>query len=38
MGADDDVDCAFGEPFLHRGELFARNQPRGLRDLERIVL
>ncbi len=35
MGADDDVDRAVGKAFLHRGELFSGNEPRGLRDMER---
>ena len=35
MGADDDVDRAVGQPLLDLGELGARDQPRGLRDLDR---
>ena len=37
VGADDDVDRALGEALLDRGEFGWRDQPRGLRDVERIV-
>ena len=33
MGADDDVDAAVGDAFLHPRQLLAGNQPRGLADL-----
>src|SRR5581483_9515677 len=38
MGADDDVDRAVGEALLDRGQLFARYEARGLRDLDRESL
>ena len=38
MGADDDVDRAFGEALLDVGEFFGRDQARRLRDVDRIAL
>ena len=38
MGADDDVDGAFGEAFFDGGELLGRHQPRRLRDVDRVAL
>ena len=35
MGADDDVDLALGKPFLHRLDLLAPDEARGLRDAQR---
>ena len=37
MGADDDVDCALGEALFDAGELLGRDQPRRLRDVDRIA-
>ena len=37
MGADDDIDGAFGEPLLHSREFGCGDEPRGLRDLHRIA-
>ncbi len=37
VGADDDVDVAFGEAFLCLRQFLRRDQPRGLRDLDRIA-
>ena len=37
VGADDNVDVAFGEALLRLRELLRRDQPRGLRDLDRIA-
>ena len=37
MGADDDVDGALGEPVLHFGELGRGDEPRGLREIDRIA-
>ncbi len=37
MRADDNIDAAFGDPLLHFGKFIRRDEPRGLRELQRIA-